>query len=232
MSSQDFKRELQYCRDWCCSLRVKRTVLNQENFNFVIPDELYPWIEKEVNVPGYKTGVEDFVFVVAKDSNAQLSVMQSFDKVDSIYAPKFFLDHDHVFDWITSSKKDQKKSEPIQSPAEFDPQIEVSLSEDKSKAIIQVEMPIDSLPHSLNAIKQHMDNMNFMRENWKRFSLLTKREEGVLRLLVKGLQNKEVSDKLIISEKTVKTHRQNIIKKLECKHIVDLYKYAETFGLL
>jgi len=232
MTADQFRQELQYCRDWCCNLRAKRTVLNQENFNFVIPDEMYPWIEKEINVPGYKTGVEDFVFVVAKDSNAQLSVMQSFDKVDSIYAPKFFLDHDQAFDWITSSKRDKKKTEPIQPPAEFDPQIDISLSEDQSKAIVQVEMPIDSLPHSLLAIKQHMDKMKFMRENWAKFSKLTKREEGVLRLLVKGLQHTQISEKLFISDKTVKTHRRNIIKKLECKHMVDLYKYADVFGLI
>ena len=232
MTGAEFQKELLQCRDWCCGLRAKRTVLNQENFNFVIPDEMYPWIEKEINVPGYKTGVEDFVFVVAKDSQAQLSVMQSFDKVDSIYAPKFFLDHDQAFDWITSNKRDKKKVEPIQPPELFDPQIDIRFSDDKSKATIQVEMPVDSLPHSLHAIKQHMEKMNFMRNNWKKFSRLTKREEGVLRLLVKGLQHSEISEKLFISDKTVKTHRRNIVKKLECKHMVDLYRYADAFGLI
>jgi DNA-binding CsgD family transcriptional regulator len=232
MMPQNFIEELQLCRDWCCRLRAKRTVLNQENFNFVIPDELYPWIEKEINVPGYKTGVEDFAFVVAKDSNAQLSVMQSFDKIDSVYGPKFFLNHDKAFDWITSNNRDKKQREPIKPPSEFNPQIDISLNQDKSKAIIQVEVPIDSLPHSLHAIKSHMDKMKFMRENWITFSRLSKRELGVLRLLVKGLQHSEISAKLFISDKTVKTHRQNIIKKLDVKHMVDLYKYADVFGLI
>ncbi len=232
ITADQFQQELLYCRDWCCGLRAKRTVLNQENFNFVIPDEMYPWIEKEINVPGYKTGVEDFVFVVSKDSNAQLSVMQSFDKVDSIYAPKFFLDHDQALDWITSNKKDKKKIEPIQPPVEFDPQIDIRLNGDNSKAIIKVEVPVESLPHSLHAIKQHMEKMDFMRKNWKKFSRLTKREEGVLRLLVKGLLHIEISEKLFISDKTVKTHRRNIVKKLESKHMVDLYRYADAFGLI
>lgn len=232
MTPQIFMQELQHARDWCCGLRAKRTVLNQENFNFVIPDELYPWIEKEINVPGYKTGVEDFAFVVAKNSNAQLSVMQSFDKVDSVYGPKFFLNHNKAFDWITSNNRDKKQKEPIQPPSEFNPKIDISLNEDQTKAILQVEMPIDSLPHSLHAIKLHMDKMKFMRENWKKFTRLTKREEGILRLLVKGLQHSEISEKLLISDKTVKTHRQNIVKKLECKHMVDLYCYADVFGLI
>jgi DNA-binding CsgD family transcriptional regulator len=232
ITAEQFQQELLHCKDWCCNLGVKRTVLNQENFSFVIPDEMFPWIEKEVNIPGYKTGVEDFVFVVAKDSQAQLAVMESFDKVDSIFAPKFFLNHDQALDWITSNKRGKRMVDPIKPPAEFDPQIDISFNQDQSKAIVQVEIPVDSLPHSLHAIKQHMEKMKFMRENWHKFVKLTKREQSVLRLLVKGLQHSEISEKLFISDKTVKTHRRNIINKLGCKHMVDLYRFADTFGLI
>jgi DNA-binding NarL/FixJ family response regulator len=77
-----------------------------------------------------------------------------------------------------------------------------------------------------------MEKMKFMRENWHKFVKLTKREQSVLRLLVKGLQHSEISEKLFISDKTVKTHRRNIINKLGCKHMVDLYRFADTFGLI
>lgn len=232
MTPDQFQQELKHCRDWCCRLKIKRTVLNQEHFNFVIPDELFPWIEKEVNIPGYKSGVEDFVFVVAKDSNAQLAVMESFDKVKSIYAPRFFLDDNQALQWITSPKKKKVKSEPIQPPTNFDSKVDINFNEDKSKAILQVEMPVDNLPHGLHALKQYKEKMLFMKQNWFKFRSLTKREEVVLKLLVSGLQHSEISEKLYISDKTVKTHRRNIIKKLECKHMVDLYRYADAFGLI
>lgn len=43
---------------------------------------------------------------------------------------------------------------------------------------------------------------------------LTERERAVLALLVEGFANKEIADRLSISEKTVKTHVSNILQKL------------------
>jgi DNA-binding NarL/FixJ family response regulator len=44
---------------------------------------------------------------------------------------------------------------------------------------------------------------------------LTQREEEVLRLVAAGLENGEIAQKLIIEVSTVKTHIQNILKKLQ-----------------
>jgi len=42
---------------------------------------------------------------------------------------------------------------------------------------------------------------------------LTKREMEVLKLIAEGLYNKEIADRLTISEKTVKNHVSNIFRK-------------------
>ncbi len=44
---------------------------------------------------------------------------------------------------------------------------------------------------------------------------LTKREYEVLSLIAEGLSNKDIADKLFISEKTVKNHVSSIFKKLD-----------------
>lgn len=46
-------------------------------------------------------------------------------------------------------------------------------------------------------------------------ALLTEREVDVLKLVTKGLNNAEISEKLCISMNTVKTHLKNIFQKLE-----------------
>lgn len=46
---------------------------------------------------------------------------------------------------------------------------------------------------------------------------LTRREYDVAELICKGLTNKEISVELHISEKTVKSHVSNILKKLQMK---------------
>jgi len=47
---------------------------------------------------------------------------------------------------------------------------------------------------------------------------LTEREQGVLLLIADGMNNREIAEKLVISEKTVKTHVSNILSKL---HLAD-----------
>ncbi len=54
----------------------------------------------------------------------------------------------------------------------------------------------------------------------------TERELEILKLIVQELNNAEIADKLFISERTVETHRKNMIRKFNTKTIVGLIKYA------
>lgn len=55
---------------------------------------------------------------------------------------------------------------------------------------------------------------------------LSNREIDVLVALVKGMTNKEISDKLFISVHTVITHRKNIVRKTGIKSVSGLTVYA------
>lgn len=57
-------------------------------------------------------------------------------------------------------------------------------------------------------------------------SLLSKREMEVLRLFAQGLTNQEIADKLFISIRTVESHKNHIMQRLELKTTVDLIKFA------
>lgn len=57
-------------------------------------------------------------------------------------------------------------------------------------------------------------------------SKLTKREVDVLKLITQGLLNKEIADRLCISEKTVKNHVSNIFKKIEVSDRTQAAVYA------
>ncbi|MBN2001576.1 response regulator transcription factor [candidate division KSB1 bacterium] len=56
--------------------------------------------------------------------------------------------------------------------------------------------------------------------------LLTPRETEILKLLAEGFSNKEIAKQLYISNKTVETHRHNIMEKLNLESFADLVKYA------
>jgi DNA-binding NarL/FixJ family response regulator len=55
---------------------------------------------------------------------------------------------------------------------------------------------------------------------------LTEREIEIIKLIVKSMTNKEIADKLSISELTVNTHRKNAMRKLEIKNTAGLVKFA------
>jgi two-component system nitrate/nitrite response regulator NarL len=55
---------------------------------------------------------------------------------------------------------------------------------------------------------------------------LTDRELEILKLITQEFSNKQIADKLFISERTVETHRKNILRKTNTTSIVGLIKFA------
>jgi DNA-binding NarL/FixJ family response regulator len=64
------------------------------------------------------------------------------------------------------------------------------------------------------------------------FDDLTPRELEVLKLIAEGLSNKEIAEELIISEKTVKNHINNIFSKLHVNDRSQAMLYAIRKGLV
>ena len=61
---------------------------------------------------------------------------------------------------------------------------------------------------------------------------LTDREVEVLRLVARGLANREIADELVISENTVKNHVRNILEKLHLHSRVEAAVYAHRQHLI
>jgi DNA-binding NarL/FixJ family response regulator len=61
---------------------------------------------------------------------------------------------------------------------------------------------------------------------------LTDREQEVLRYLAEGADNEEIALALIISNKTVARHRENIMKKLGLHSRSELVRYAIRKGII
>lgn len=61
---------------------------------------------------------------------------------------------------------------------------------------------------------------------------LSEREKELLHLIAEGLSNKEIGNKLFISESTVKNHLRNILAKLHLKNRMQLIAFAYKNGLM
>lgn len=64
------------------------------------------------------------------------------------------------------------------------------------------------------------------------FEQLSSREKEIFQLLAQGSSPKEISDQLFISIKTVATHKQNILEKLNLQSNSDIIRYALKKNLI
>jgi DNA-binding NarL/FixJ family response regulator len=61
---------------------------------------------------------------------------------------------------------------------------------------------------------------------------LTLREREVLKLIAEAFTNKEIGETLHLAEKTVESHRANLMRKLGMRDRVELVRYAIRRGLI
>lgn len=93
----------------------------------------------------------------------------------------------------------------------------------KENELIKSLLWLEQMAHSEG---RHLPKANAMRHA----KILSDREIEVMSLIVKGLINKEIADKLNIGLSTVVTHRHNIMEKLQVKSVSALTIYAVMNG--
>ena len=61
---------------------------------------------------------------------------------------------------------------------------------------------------------------------------ITSREYEVLKHISEGLSNKEIGEKLFVSESTIKTHVSNLLLKLNAKRRTEAVKNAKEYQII
>jgi FixJ family two-component response regulator len=102
----------------------------------------------------------------------------------------------------------------------------------KAGAVDFLEKPVSDQA-LLDTVHQTLDRARAARRDraqraaiQARFDLLTPRERDVLRLLLRGLLNKQIAAELGISEKTVKFHRGRVMAKTAAGSMAELVRQA------
>jgi two-component system, NarL family, response regulator LiaR len=73
----------------------------------------------------------------------------------------------------------------------------------------------------------------FIPDERKREDLhITRRELEILELIAQGLSNREIAEKLFVSESTVKTHSSRVFDKLGARRRTQAVQLGKEFGLL
>jgi NarL family two-component system response regulator LiaR len=73
----------------------------------------------------------------------------------------------------------------------------------------------------------------FVADESKREGLgITRRELEILELIAQGMSNREIAEKLYVSENTVKTHSSRVFDKLGARRRTQAVQMGKEFGLL
>lgn len=90
----------------------------------------------------------------------------------------------------------------------------------KRQAVVIKEVPVPAGQH-------------FVADDRKREELrITPRELEILELIAQGMSNREIAEKLYVSENTVKTHSSRVFDKLGARRRTQAVQIGKEFGLL
>jgi len=94
---------------------------------------------------------------------------------------------------------------------QHDERLQLSIEIDKQELNMYLQVLSDLLRRRKRKLPQPFES-----------KILTKREREIAGMLLDGKTNRSIAERLFISLETVKTHRRNLFRKLECKKITEL----------
>lgn len=103
----------------------------------------------------------------------------------------------------------------------------------KNGAVDFIEKPfrnqilLDQIQESLERDANIRKKQNLQKTSEDKLRLLTTREQQVLDLVRNGKSNKVIASTLGVSQRTVESHRANIMEKLEVKSLAELVTFIE-----
>jgi len=85
--------------------------------------------------------------------------------------------------------------------------------------------------HSGKSYYDQIQSFTSEKDEVKQYKL-SEREIEIIKLLAEGLSSNQIGDRLFISQHTVKTHRKNILRKLELHNTSELVQYSLNNGII
>ena len=90
---------------------------------------------------------------------------------------------------------------------------------------------LDAVAVAIRKDQDRRQEIAQIAELQEKYGLLTARERQVMAFVASGLMNKQVAEKLSISEVTVKMHRGSVMRKLGAKSVATLARMAEALSI-
>ena len=99
------------------------------------------------------------------------------------------------------------------------------------QCFLTISYPLTDCEFFLDTFDFLEDENDFLKNNYKRFSKLTRREIEILTLIGEGKKRRFIAEQLNISLNTFDNHRKHIREKLNVSSSADLFRYIQAFKL-
>ncbi len=113
------------------------------------------------------------------------------------------------------------------------------VKESAAEGLIQGIDAVSAGKYFLDACSAHEVVENLMGDPVKKarpadskYGSLTPREQEIIRMLAEGNSKNDIAKHLYIAPKTVENHKTNIMKKLDIRTQMELFRYAAHLGLI
>ena len=156
-------------------------------------------------------GVEATRKMLEKNPRTRILILTSFGEDDKIFPAIRAGAQGYLLKDIQPRDLVQAIRETYQGKAQLHPDIAMRLM----KAV-----SAETAPKEVKTVAMHKELLE-----------LTEREREVLELIARGLTNHEIAEKMVISEKTVKTHVSNLLDKLDLEDRTRAAIWALKHGL-
>ena len=93
------------------------------------------------------------------------------------------------------------------------------------------ERLIETVQQAIQKHSAELMQLSDVRDFRRKLSLLTKRENEVMLLVIDGLLNKQIAARLGVTEATVKVHRGRVMEKTEVDSVAQLARLCERGGV-
>jgi len=86
---------------------------------------------------------------------------------------------------------------------------------------------LDAIHIALERDRTWREEERKVKELEARFQSLTRREQEVITMVVSGMLNKQIADRLGTAENTIKVHRSRAMEKMHAQSVADLVRMTE-----
>lgn len=216
-SSEQYCEALRSFKTEVEKIKPRYTLWDNRTFRYHISKEEQVWTDTFLNAPCMQMGfIKKVGIIVGPETSGLQSVATLFEEGEAEVQPGFFLHDKKAIDWFL---KKTEEVAPMPEPTVF---ID-SISEEA--VTLKLELPSEYLSYYIKRVVDVLGDHSSLQEKIRLFHSLTRQEKKILRFILNGLYNKEIAGRLNISIETVKSHRKNILSKLQCENIVGLSFY-------